>query len=297
MTTCSAPAKIYLFGEHAVVYGEPAIACAVELRTQVTVEPASSTTVISGGVPTRIESAPYIIEALEQIRRVHPVPDVSIHITSDIPTGAGVGSSAALTVALLQALSIEFGVDIDILQIASMAYGVELSVQGAASQTDTFISTMGGMALMPDRIFLPHLECSMVVGDTNMRGKTSTMVAKVAELKNAYPKVAEHIIKSIGILAHIGVVLLEKKDYLGVGRLMNINHGLLESLGVGTSSLSQLVYRARDAGAFGAKITGAGGGGCMVALTDKPEDVIKSIECCYGKAMVVKPAREGVREE
>ena len=297
MITCSAPAKIYLFGEHAVVYGEPAIACAAELRTHVTVEPASSTTVISGGVPTRIETMPYIIETLKKIRRIHPIPDVSIHITSDIPTGAGVGSSAALTVALLQALSIEFGVDIDVLQIASMAYDVELSVQGAASQTDTFISTMGGMALMPDRMFLPHLECSIVIGDTNMRGKTSTMVSKVAELKNTYPKVAEHIIKSIGILAQTGVPLLESKDYLGVGRLMNINHGLLESLGVGTSLLSQLVYAARDAGAFGAKITGGGGGGCMVALTDKPEDVIREIECCYGKAMVVKPAREGVREE
>jgi mevalonate kinase len=146
-------------------------------------------------------------------------------------------------------------------------------------------------------MFLPHLECNMVIGDTNMRGKTSTMVAKVAELKNAYPGVAEHIIKSIGILAQTGVSLLESKDYPGAGRLMNINHGLLESLGVGTSLLSQLVYAARDAGAFGAKITGAGGGGCMVALTDKPEDVIREIECCYGKAMVVKPAREGVREE
>lgn len=301
MATCSAPAKVYLFGEHAVVYGEPAIACAVELRTHVSVKPSRNTSLVSGGFRGRVEKNPYVYEALKSFQQRVPLKSgVSIRIVSDVPSGAGIGSSAALTVALLSALSIEFGAGFSLSEITEMAHGVERSVQGAASPTDTFVSTMGGVVLMPMREKLKCIHCGIVIGDTCTPAssrKTATMVSRVAGLKKAYPEIVDPIISAIGRLSPLGVSLLEKGDYSGVGSLMNINHGLLESLGVGTPLLSSLVYAARDAGAFGAKITGAGGGGCMVALCDDSTGVAAGIEGAGGRAYMVDVAREGVREE
>ena len=299
MATCSAPGKIYLFGEHAVVHGEPAVACAVELRTRVTVLPAKSMSVISNGRPLESGRGPYIENTLKIMEEFLVLPPLSIRIDSEIPIAAGIGSSAALTVALLRALSIEFGVEMDLSMIAATAHRVERVVQGAASPTDTFVSTMGGVVVVPERRHLSPLGCKIVIGEAE-RGvgeKTREMVSRVAELRETYPDVVDPIFNAIGGLARNGVRLIEEDDCRGIGRLMNINDGLLEALGVGTSVLSRLVHAARDAGAFGAKITGAGGGGCMVALTDDPQEVARGIEDAGGRAIVVEIAREGVREE
>ena len=303
MVTCSAPGKIYLFGEHAVVYGEPAVACAVELRTYVTVTSANSTSITSCDQPLDIGEDPYIRNTLRVMREFLVLPPVSIRIDSEIPIAAGIGSSAALTVALLRALSIEFGVEMDLSLIAATAHRIETLAQGAASPTDTFVSTMGGVVVMPERRHLPPPGCKIVIGDT-MAGteealpeKTGKMVSRVAELKEAYPNAVDPVINAIGRLARSGVRLIEEDDCRGIGKLMNINHGLLEALGVGTIMLSRLVYATRDAGALGAKITGAGGGGCMIALTDDAHKVARGIDRAGGKAMVVEIARAGVREE
>ena len=299
MVTCSAPGKIYLFGEHAVVHGEPAVACAVELRTRVTVLPAKSTSVISNGKPLGFGGGPYIENTLKIMEEFLVLPPLSIRIDSEIPIAAGIGSSAALTVALLRALSIEFGVEMDLSMIAATAHRVERVVQGTASPTDTFVSTMGGVVVVPERRHLSPLGCKIVIGEAE-RGvgdKTREMVSRVAELRETYPDVVDPIFNAIGGLARNGVRLIEYDDCRGIGRLMNINDGLLEALGVGTTMLSRLVHAARDAGAFGAKITGAGGGGCMVALTDDPQEVARGIEDAGGRAIVVEIAREGVREE
>ncbi|OYT63939.1 mevalonate kinase [Methanosarcinales archaeon ex4572_44] len=305
MVTCSAPGKIYLFGEHAVVYGESAVACAVELRTRVTVVPAESTSITSGGQPLAIGEEPYIQNTLKIMEEFLALPPVSIRIDSEIPIAAGIGSSAALTVALLRALSIEFGVEMDLSLIAATAHRIERLVQGAASPTDTFVSTMGGVVVVPERRHLPPPGCKIVIGDAGigtgagaaMREKTGEMVLRVADLREAYPDAVDPVISAIGGLARSGVLLLEEGDCRGVGKLMNINHGLLEALGVGTTRLLRLVHAARDAGAFGAKITGAGGGGCMVALADNAREVAQGIERAGGKAMVVEIAQEGVRKE
>jgi len=231
------------------------------------------------------------------------LPPVSIRIDSEIPIAAGIGSSAALTVALLRALSIEFGVEMDLSLIAATAHRIERLAQGAASPTDTFVSTMGGIVVMPERRHLPPPGCKIVIGDTGagteeaLPEKTGEMVSRVAELKETYPDAVDPVINAIGRLARSGVRLIEEDDCRGIGQLMNINHGLLKALGVGTTMLSRLVHAARDAGAFGAKITGAGGGGCMIALADDAREVARGIERAGGKAMVVKIAREGVREE
>ncbi len=296
-TTCSAPGKIYLFGEHAVVYGEPAIACAVELRTRVSAK-SSDYISISSGIGTTgldFDVHPYVSSAVKRLGS----PDVAIEITSDIPVGSGLGSSAAVTVATLAAINIELGLGHEKEEIARMGHEIEKEVQGAASPTDTFVSTFGGVVEIPSRKRLELLDCGIVIGNTNKGAspkKTAKLVKQVAQLKEEYPETINPIIKTIGSFARQGEVLVSGKDYTSLGKLMNVNHGLLDALGVCTMELSALVYAARNAGAYGAKLTGAGGGGCMVALTDSPRDVAAAIEKAGGQAIITRFTVEGVKQ-
>ncbi len=298
MTTCSAPGKIYLFGEHAVVYGESAIACAVEIRTRVIAKRGDAIKISSdiGTTGLDFETHPYVSAAIEKLG----TKNVSIDIRSELPVGSGLGSSAAVTIATLCAINLEFGLGYKNEEIAMMGHEIEREVQGAASPTDTFVSTFGGVVEIPSRKRMDILECAVVIGNTNKGAtpkKTAKLVKQVAMLKEEFPELINPIIKTIGSFARKGEILVAKKDYASLGKLMNVNHGLLDALGVGTQELSSLVYAARNAGAYGAKITGAGGGGCMVALTDSPDDVASAIEAAGGHAIITKFTSRGVVRE
>ena len=298
MITCSAPGKIYLFGEHAVVYGEPAIACAVELRTRVTASSSDTITISSDLGTTGLdhEVHPYVSSAIEKLGK----RNVSVKIRSDIPVGSGLGSSAAVTIATLAAINLEFKLGHSNEELARMGHEIEQKVQGVASPTDTFVSTFGGVVEIPSRRRLSMLECGIVIGNTNKGAtpkKTAKLVKHVAVLREEYPEVIDPIIRTIGSFSKKGEMLVKKKDYISLGKLMNVNHGLLDALGVSTAELSALVYAARGAGAYGAKITGAGGGGCMVALTDSPGEVASAIENAGGMAIISHFNSSGVKQE
>ncbi|HEY9246985.1 MAG TPA: mevalonate kinase, partial [Candidatus Methanoperedens sp.] len=242
------------------------------------------------------EVHPYVSGAIRKMNS----PSVSINITSDIPVGSGLGSSAAVTIAALAAINSEFGYGFSNEDIAGMGHAVEKEVQGAASPTDTYVSTFGGVIEIISRKRLDTLECGVVIGNTSKGAtlkKTAKIVRQVADLKEEYPDMINPIIKTIGSFARKGEMLVSQKNYISLGKLMNINHGLLDALGVGTLELSSLVYAARNAGAYGAKITGAGGGGCMVALTDSPDDVAGAIESAGGKAIITSFTSRGVTLE
>ena len=296
--TCTAPGKIYLFGEHAVVYGEPAIACAVELRTRVRVKSSNEILISSdiGKTGLDFELHPYVSSAIQKMGS----PAVSIEITSEIPVGSGLGSSAAVTVATLSAINIECGLGYDKDKIAKTAHEIEKEVQGAASPTDTFVSTFGGVIEIPSKKKLEILDCGIVIGNTNKGAspkKTAKLVKQVAQLKEDFPDSINPIIKTIGSFARHGEIMVAQKKYQALGKLMNVNHGLLDALGVCTMELSTLVYAARNAGAYGAKLTGAGGGGCMAALTDSPFEVASAIEKAGGTAIITKFTSDGVLQE
>lgn len=297
-TTCSAPGKIYLFGEHAVVYGEPAIACAVELRTRVSAMRSDDISIKSGIGTTGLdfEVHPYVSSAIKKLGS----PEVTIEISSDIPVGSGLGSSAAVTVATLAAINIEFGLGYGNEEVARMGHEIEKEVQGAASPTDTFVSTFGGVVEILSRQRLNAIDCGVVIGNTNKGAspkKTAKLVKQVAQLKEEYPDSINPIIKTIGSFSSHGKEMISGKNYSSLGKLMNVNHGLLDALGVCTMELSALVYAARSAGAYGAKLTGAGGGGCMVALTGSPREVADAIEKAGGQAIITRFTSKGVIQE
>ncbi|HIE31344.1 MAG TPA: mevalonate kinase [Methanosarcinales archaeon] len=297
--TCSAPGKIYVFGEHAVVYGKRAIASAINLRTTATVTESNQTEIKSPLGTTGIDYMvhPYISRCIEHLS----IPAVSIRIDSEIPVGSGLGSSAAAVIATLGALNAEFDLGMTRTAIAEAGHQIEREVQGAASPTDTFVSTMGGTVVItpgqspPASAKLRLIDCDIVVGDTREFSSTKELVGNVRILHERYPDIMNPIFDIIDSLSEIGVPLIERGDYRSVGELMNIDHGLLDAIGVGSAKLSALVYAARDAGAYGAKITGAGGGGCIVALADDAEAVASEINDAGGNAIITKASREGVR--
>ncbi len=336
MTVCSAPGKVYLFGEHAVVYGEPAVPAAIERRARVTAEPRDDdhvrvtaddlsldgfTVEYTGGtgdrpdvdVPAPLVDAAmgYVDAAVRQARAAAEAPDAGFDITveSSIPLGAGLGSSAAVVVAGIDAATRALGEPIDRRELADRAYRAEFEVQdGQASRADTFCSTMGGAVRVEGDdcrpIDAPNLP--FVVGFDGGAGDTGELVAGVRELKEEY-RFAADTVRSIGDVVREGESLLAEavpgadpsRELLGeLGELMNFNHGLLAALGVSARSLDAMVWAARDAGAHGAKLTGAGGGGCIVALdpTEGAETALSFTQGCED-AFRAELATEGVRVE
>lgn len=301
MITCSAPGKVYLFGEHAVVYGESAICCAVELRTKVHVEKSESIIIESTLGTTGIdhETHPYVSYAIEKMQQLTNIEGVRIRIESELPVGSGLGSSAAVTVATIKALDILYECGLSLEDIAGKAHEIERMVQGNASPTDTYVSTMGGVVMIPQRKKLPLIECPIVIGNTNRFSSTKELVGNVAKLRSEFPEIIEPILSDIGQMSLLAEKLVHENDYETIGKLMNVNQGLLDAIGVGSAELSTLVYAARNNGAISAKITGAGGGGCMVALAgkDSTSAIANAIEDAGGEAIITKNTEEGVRLE
>jgi mevalonate kinase len=301
MITCSAPGKVYLFGEHAVVYGESAICCAVELRTKVSVEKSNEIIIESAlgctGLDHKIH--PYVSYVIKKMRQFADIQGVRIIIESELPIGSGLGSSAAVTVAGIQALNHLFDCGLSLEDVAKTAHEIERMVQGNASPTDTYVSTMGGVVMIPQKKKLDLIDCPIVVGNTHKFSSTKELVSNVAKLKSEFPSIVEPILSNIGQMSVLAEKLVAQGNYETIGKLMNINQGLLDSIGVGSAELSSLVYAARNSGAVSAKITGAGGGGCMVALSreDNAEDIAKAIENAGGEAVITRNTAEGVRLE
>jgi len=138
-----------------------------------------------------------------------------------------------------------------------------------------------------------------VVGDTGMERSTGELVGMVRERRKRFQLIIDPIIKTGGKVALRAVKALEAGDLNAVGELMNINHALLCAVGVSNEPLERLVYAARKAGALGAKLTGAGGGGCMIALCypEKLEEVAEAIKRAGGKAFIARKTNEGARIE
>lgn len=286
MATWSAPGKVFLFGEHAVVYGRPGLAMAIQHRVSVTVRRKRR--------PGRVKS-PYINECLGAMG-----VRATVYVRSQLPSSSGLGSSAAVTVATLSAINDEFGKGLAREEIAERAYGIERKVQrGRASPTDTFVSSFGGVVLIrgPEKERLPPVNLPIVVGNSRVSHNTAQMVERVGRERERHPGIVDPVLDAIGAVTQ--EALRDLQDLRALGMLMNTNHALLDALGVGHPALTRLVLAARSAGAFGAKITGAGGGGCMIALVPHRARgrVAGALRAAGAQAIVTTLDTEGARKE
>ena len=307
MHTCSAPGKIILFGEHAVVFGKPALAMAVDLRVRSTVRVSDQYAV--NGHPMRHKHHSYISAALDEAWNG---PPLSITTRSRLPSGSGLGSSAAVTVSTVGAILAEKG-QFEHESVARKSFEVEYAVQGRASPTDTSASTHGsGVLISPDRAegFLwkitkggktwnvHHCDVSrltFVAGYTGVHASTGPLVEGV-RMRVESDNECRAAVNRIGELVMEGVDALAAADKPKLGRLMRENQGLLSRLGVGHPSVDKLIQACADR-SYGEKITGAGGGGSIIALTDDPEGVSESIESAGGRPIVVTVGGRGAMLE
>ena len=287
MVTCSAPGKVYLFGEHAVVYGEPAIACAIDRRVSTSVKLLSSGKIKIIAMGKRLncncEEFKYACCAAQTIKRLFSTDfGAEITITSQLPPRQGLGSSAAVTVSTIKALAECLGIELKNEAVAKIGHQVETAVQGKASPADTYVSSTGGVVLIEGAKtnHLTSFNMPIIIGATGIERSTSDVIASVTRLKQKYPTLVTGVLSSIGDITRLGKQKLADEDFVGLGELMNINQGLLESIGVSDEALSRLIYASRTAGALGAKITGAGRGGCMLAIMqdENVKNVSQAIE-------------------
>jgi len=171
------------------------------------------------------------------------------------------------------------------------------------SGVDPAISTYGGLITYRRGEGIRRLEArgplELVVGDTGIKRSTGALVSAVRALKERRPRLFASLLEAAEHLVADAVAALERGDLTALGELMDINHGLLSAIGVSNEALDRLVHAARRAGALGAKLTGAGGGGCMVALVEpgSGERVARAVEAAEGRAFLAELSREGVRVE
>lgn len=303
MVAATAPGKLILFGEHAVVFGEPAVSVAIDLRTEVFARPFDRWKVDGSDLGNR--RYVYVKEALARVWEGGPL---WLEIRSAIPIGSGLGSSAAVSVAVLSALlKMRGGFDVE--KIAREAFEVEHTVQGRASPIDTTTSANGGGILVlteQGRNFLWAIEkgqrrwflhswkapkLTFVIGYTGINAPTGPLVERVRRFAESDSR-GMNAVREIGKISLEGLEALKVDDLVKAGELMTRNHQLLNFLGVGHPALDRLIEAARSS-SLGAKLTGAGGGGSMISLTERIEDTISAIQRAGGKAYAVTVDQRG----
>lgn len=309
----SAPGKVILAGEHFVVYGEPSLVVAIDRRAYV------ETSLKEGGL--RLDApdlnlywdgegklpkplAPLKLVAEKLLEEAVKNVGLSIKVKSELPPSSGLGSSAAVASAAVLSISAALGLELSKDEVFKLALEAERLVHLNPSGIDPLISTMGGVILYRRDGGYVNVEVKVkpiiIIGYTGSREPTGVMVSRVGRLYEAYPKIVGSLFRSGGILATEAAEALKRGDLRKLGGLMDLNHGLLVALGLSTIKVDKMVYAAREAGALGAKLTGAGGGGCMVALCiDEATGarVVEAIERAEGEPMKLSLDLEGARRE
>jgi mevalonate kinase len=320
----SAPAKVILFGEHFVVYGEPAIVLAIDKRAYAKAENRTDKRVFlrstNLGLAVSVENRSFKVEQgdpREAKLKFEPVElavgrvlekygenvGINVEITSTVPVAAGLGSSAAVVAAVTTAVGALLDMNMSKEDIFKIAYEAEKLVHGTPSGVDPAISTFGGTLLYQmDTGFKPlevKADIPLVIGDTGVERSTRVQVEKVREVKQRYPQIVQPMMSAAREIVLRALDAFKKNDLETLGGLMNLNQALLYGVGVSDESLEWLINAARKAGALGAKLTGAGGGGCMIALAgnEKLGQVSEAIQRAGGRPFMARKTDEGVRIE
>ena len=294
MTKASAPGKIILFGEHAVVYGRPALAVPVlQVHAAVEVSDSSRSGIwinspdvdLNAELNTLPSDHPIasVIHNFLFLSHVSPFPNLEIKITSTIPVASGLGSGAAVTVALIRALCSHFNYSMPDKEISSFAYEIEKLYHGTPSGIDNTVVTYAKPVYFikgqPIEIFRVGSPFTIVIGDTGIRASTKESVGDVRKLWETDKTKWERMFDEVRTIVNKAREAIESGAWNEMGKLMNQNHALLQEMTVSSPDLDRLVSAACDAGALGAKMSGGGRGGNMIALVtpELAENVSKSL--------------------
>lgn len=308
----SAPGKLFLLGEHAIVYNGICLITAVDARLYMTLEAAPS------NAPTLTITAPavgldqwqhplneivhsnqfsgpasFIASCVALFHRQFPF-DVSLKIetASDFAATLGLGSSSATVATALFGLSSLFGVGLSHRQLFDMGVEAIQQVQHLGSGADLAAAIWGGTLYYTNHtpreiipLDIPTLPLMVVY--SGQKAGTVNYVQQVRQLHDSLPDIVPPIIELMLTLVEEGRPALEKADWPRLGQLMNIQHGLLHAIGVDTAPLAHIVFQARAVGAYGAKLSGAGGGDCAIILISPTKQQLLSETLTYAGYQVL----------
>jgi len=300
----SAPGKIILFGEHAVVYGRPALAVPVtQVHADVDISDSSRPGIwiqapnihLHAELNTLPSDHPIaaVIHNLFFLSRVSPFPSININISSTIPVASGLGSGASVTVALTRALASHVKYSMTDEQVNAFAYEIEKLYHGTPSGIDNTVVTYSrpvyfikGQAI---ETFKVHQPFTLVIGDTGISAPTIESVADVRKLWEADKAKWEKVFDDVGEISFSARRVIEEGWVKMLGALMDENHAILQEMTVSSPELDKLVAAARSAGAWGAKLSGGGRGGNMIALVqpEQAETVAKSLMTAGAKNTII----------
>lgn len=295
----SAPGKLMLLGDHAVVYGYHCLVTAVDKRLYVEAQMIQEEN--DDIVTPQVKESRFVLETIAHFKKKYNIStSVRIRTRGDFSHRVGLGSSSAVTVATFQALSALFQISLTKKELFDMAYQVTLLIQGVGSGFDIAAATYGGTIeyVKGGSIIepLPIKELPLVVGYSGIKADTPFYIRKVEEAFRSKKSEMERIFNSIQNL-----VIQAKTSFLNnnldeVGSCMTANHMLLKQLGVSTPKLDLMVESALQSGAWGAKLSGAGGGDCMIALVEvgRRGAVEAAITKAGGEIIPVKLHAKGV---
>lgn len=318
--TTSAPGKLVLFGDHAAVYGYPCLVTAVDLRYYVTVEHSGESGILietpalktqgkirhfslNENTDESPKETAFVEAAIREFVKAYP-PESGIRITTDGPVITfGLGSSSAITVATIKALAALNRVELTPRQIFDLSYTAVIKVQGTGSGVDVAAAIYGGtIYYVKNHAKLETLTTQplpILIGYSGEKVQTTNYIAQVKILQKAHENIINPVFSVMETIVEEAKTALIAGDWQIVGELANIHQGLLDALGVTTPQLFLPIYAARTAGAWGAKLSGAGGGDCMFTLVanDKRSAVANSIQQAGGKIVELPTAAQGVRVE
>lgn len=297
--TASAPGKVILFGEHAVVYGQPAIAVPVmQVRARATITPnirgnAGAVRILAPEIGLdkmldELDSAHALAAAIEGVTKhlgATHIPACTLKVSSSIPVASGLGSGAAVSVAVIRALAGYLGKPLPNEQVSTLAYEVEKIHHGSPSGIDNTVVTFARPVYFTRKLPSPSIgrgaggeglietfhiakPFSIIIADTGISSPTKATVSDVRRGWEVEPKRYERLFAAIGSISRAARQAIESGHPERLGALMNENHALLDEMGVSSPELDRLTGAARNAGALGAKLSGGGRGGNLIVLVE-----------------------------
>ena len=272
--------KIILLGEHAVVYGYPALAAALDRGVSINVVP----TPAGGSMRIDIPSWQLKLTADDDHSFAHGLcaitdeiglgrPPLTLVGDAQIPAGAGLGASAAFAVAISRALLTHMKQPTDVATVTRAAGASETVLHGRASGVDVAVAIHGGVGVFRTSSGLRPMKITptrVIIGPSGSPRSTSAMVERVSQAVRA--NVDDGRLQELGALTDTGTTALARGDLAALGSAMNRAHELLGGLGVSTPLLDGLCEVARKLGAHGSKLTGAGGGGAVIAIAPREKE-------------------------
>ena len=307
MIEVKVPLKLTLFGEHAVVYGRPAIAYTISEYLTLRFKESEKFYIKSDnlqikGVKVNLDEfkvenesvkrvLAYVIETINYFGNKKPV---EIEIESPVEPSVGLGTSAGVVVGTVAGYSSFLGMELSKDEIAKISHDIELKVQGIASRMDTYTETYGGFIFIEgDKFEKIETNLSFSAGYFRRIMTTAEMLKRVKAMKDNKRELFDTILDTIGKIVVEAKKSLENNDEESIGELMYMNHGLLFSLGITVPQVDEFISTSRMAGIKGCKISGGGAGGAVICTKDERAELL--LHAMGGRVINASPSFGGVK--